>query len=66
MQIRKKKPHSGPKRVTSRDPYQPIDLIEYYKSYDWHKEPGCGRQALEGAKTIFSLQFFTIFNEFSE
>jgi hypothetical protein len=40
MQIRKKKPHSDPKRVASRDPYQSIDLIEYYKNYDWHKEPG--------------------------
>jgi hypothetical protein len=46
----------GPKRVTSLDPYQSIDLIEYYKSYNSHKELGRGRQALEGAKVnIFSI-----------
>jgi hypothetical protein len=61
-----KKPHFGLKRVTSRDPYQSIDLIVYYKSYDRHKELGRGRQALEGTKGIFSFRFFTIFKEFSD
>jgi hypothetical protein len=50
------------KRVTSRDPYQSIDLNEYYKSYIRHKELERGRQALEGAKVnIFSI--FTISKE---
>ena len=53
---RKKNDHFGPKCVTSRDPYQSIDLTEYYKSYNRHKELGRGRQALEGAKvSIFSI-----------
>ena len=56
-----KKPHFGLKRVTSRDPYQSIDLIEYYKSYNRHKELGRGRQALEGAKVNFSLFDFLQF-----
>ncbi len=50
----KKKPLFDPKRVTSRDPYQSIDLIKYYKSYNKHKELWRGRQALEGAKVNFS------------
>jgi hypothetical protein len=50
------KPYFGPERVTSRDPYQSIDLIEYYKSYNRHKELARDRQALEGAKVnIFSI-----------
>jgi hypothetical protein len=59
----KKKPQTlltgGLKRVTSRDPYQSIDLIEYYKSYNGHKELGRGRQALEAAKVkIFLSNFY--------
>jgi hypothetical protein len=42
----KKKPHFGLKRVTSRDPYESIDLIEYYKSYNRDNELGRSRQAL--------------------
>ncbi len=48
----------GLKRFTSRDQYQSIDLIEYYKSYNRYKELGCGRQALEGAKVQFFLSIF--------
>jgi hypothetical protein len=48
----------GPKHATTRDPYQSIDLIEYYKSYYWHKELGCGRQALEGAKVNIFSNFY--------
>ncbi len=59
----KKKPHFGLKRVTSRDPYESIDLIEYYKSYNRHNELRRGRQVLEGAKVNF-FRFFTIFKIF--
>jgi hypothetical protein len=48
----------GLNRVTSRDTYQSIDLIEYYKSYKRHKELGRGRQVLEGAKVNFFLVDF--------
>ena len=64
----KKKPQTlltgGPKRVTSRDLYQSIDLIEYYKSYNRHKDLGRGRQALEGAKVNFFLFDFLQFLRF--
>jgi hypothetical protein len=56
-----KNDHFGPKRVTSRDQYQSIDLTEYYKSYNRNKELGRDRQVLEGAKINF--RFFTIFKE---
>jgi hypothetical protein len=48
----------GLNRATSRDPYQSIDLIEYYKSYNRHKELGRGRPALKGAKVNFFLLIF--------
>ncbi len=54
----KEEPHFGPKRVPSRNQYQWIDLIEYYKSYNKHKVLGRGRQALEGAKVNFFLSIF--------
>ncbi len=57
----KKKPHFGSKRVPSRNPYQSIDLIEYYKSYNRHKELRRGRQALESAKVNFFLLIFVQF-----
>ncbi len=57
----KKKHHLGPKRVTSRNPYQSIDLIEYYKSYNRYIELRRGRQALEGAKVNFFLVDFLQF-----
>jgi hypothetical protein len=56
-----KKPHFGLKRITSRDPYESIDLIEYYKSYNRHKELGRSRQALGGAKVKFFLFDFLQF-----
>ncbi len=60
--ILKKNDHFDPKRVTSRDPYQSIDLIEYYKSYNRHKELGRGRQSARARES----QFFTIFKIFSD
>ncbi len=63
--LQKKKPQTlwtgDPKRVPSRNPYQSIDLIEYYKSYNKHKELGRGRQTLEGAKVNFFLVDFLQF-----
>jgi hypothetical protein len=55
----KKKPQTlltygpGTYRVTNRDPYQSIDLIEYYKSCIGQTKLRRGRQTLEGAKIIF-------------
>jgi hypothetical protein len=43
----------GTYRVTNRDPYQSIDLIEYYKSCIEQNKLGSDRQTLEGAKIIF-------------
>jgi hypothetical protein len=61
----KKKPHFGLKRVTSRDPYQSIDLIEHYKSDNRYNELGRGRQALEGAKVnFFSFHFLQFLRSF--
>ncbi len=47
-------------RMAYQDPYQSIDLIEYYKIYNRHKELRRGKLALEGAKVNF-FRFFTIF-----
>jgi hypothetical protein len=55
----KKKPKTlltygpGTYRVTYRDPYQSIDLIEYYKSCIGQNMLGRGRQTRECAKIIF-------------
>jgi hypothetical protein len=43
----------GTYHVTHRDPYQSIDLIEYYKSCIGQIKLGRGSQTLEGAKIIF-------------
>ncbi len=63
--ICKKKPQTlltnGLKRITSRNPYESIDLIEYYKSYNKHNELGRGRQALESAKVNFFIFDFLQF-----
>ncbi len=60
----KNKPHFDPNQVRSRDPYQSIDLIEYYKSCNMHKELEHGRQALEGVKVNIFRFFLQILREF--
>ncbi len=53
-------------RNPGRDPYQSIDLIEYYKSYDRHKELGRVKQALEGAKVNMFSIFYNFKGNFSD
>jgi hypothetical protein len=48
----------GTYRVTNWDPYQSIDLIEYYKSCIGQNKLGRGRQMLEGAKVICKWSHF--------